>query len=513
MKCRTADSPGSCGWQGRADQQLTVAAVCEFGESADERTTRDAATLLWHRTTCFCADGVNCFSGGLPYNSIPHSNSSFRPNSDHQVLRTQRLQKPSSPCHRAAQMTDSRWNRGFGNYRREAVISHLRKMWIAIGVILGLGAHQIALQSACRELGMFTLLFRASSPQRAGETVGVFRCGHTGMTEKASGLARECVWSSSCERGLFGESAKTEELRMVYKLKGIAVKAKWKCLVLELWKVRQEVHWTRHARWERIVLKSPCATNHHCKVCCKNLSHALEKNLRVCKRARWIQCLHLASLARESPLPGSETLVERNMLKLSLTLFPSLGGPPCGWPLPVENEACDDQACVLVHSLHLHGFLPPSVFLPLFAVLQSAILRNERVARFFCFSSHNQNSCYGWWIVCSLFYWSRHWSLTIDAKCPIVFISETFCSRGRVWMVFRCQCGQVFTTFFCPFNCNLRTAMRFIFLKSFQNRRILFLFRLSQGFLCFETKVLFVRLSMFWPAKSSFLSDAVGYLQ
>ena len=29
---------------------------------------------------------------------------------------------------------------------------------------------------------------------------------------------------------------------MVYKLKGIAVKSEWKCLVLELWKGRQEVY-------------------------------------------------------------------------------------------------------------------------------------------------------------------------------------------------------------------------------------------------------------------------------
>ena len=56
----------------------------------------------------------------------------------------------------------------------------------------------------------------------------------------------------------------------------------------------------------------------------------------------------------------------------------------------VEDEACDDQVCVLVHSLHLTVSLPPSVFLALFAALQSVIVRNERVARFFCFSSHNR---------------------------------------------------------------------------------------------------------------------------
>ena len=69
--------------QRRADQQPTVATVFEFGESADKRTTRDAATLLWHRTIRRhvshlrdCAEGVHYFSSGLPYiNSILNSHS------------------------------------------------------------------------------------------------------------------------------------------------------------------------------------------------------------------------------------------------------------------------------------------------------------------------------------------------------------------------------------------------------------------------------------------------------
>ena len=53
-----------------------------------------------------------------------------------------------------------------------------------------------------------------------------------------------------------------------------------------------------------------CTQTLQCEL--ENLCHKHEKTLCVWKRAKWVYCLHLPSLARESPFPVSETPCNKN---------------------------------------------------------------------------------------------------------------------------------------------------------------------------------------------------------
>ena len=80
--------------------------------------------------------------------------------------------------------------------------------------------------------------------------------------------------------------------------------------------------------------------------------------------------------------------------------------------------------------------IPPSAFLPLFAVLQSVVVRTgdceECRVWIFCLSLHDQNTCNGLWKVFYLFHVSWRGSLTIVTEFPNVLMSETYLSRCRM---------------------------------------------------------------------------------
>ena len=391
--------------------------------------------------------------------------------------------KNSSPCQWTAQMTDSRLYRGFGQLpprgchiiRARDVNCNLCYSWIVCAP--NSFTKRLPWDRIC-----LPLLFRASSPQRAGETVCFFRCGHTGMTEKASGLTRECVWTAGAVLELWEvivrRICQTAEQRMVYKLKGIAVKAKWKCLVSELWKVRQEVHWTWPARWVRMVLKRLCTTNHHCKVYCKNLSHAHEKKLSACKRVNDV--LHH---------PWED---------------------PCQ---SAEDEARGDQVCVLVHSLHLHCF--PSALYFSSAFYRSPIGDCEEWKVCSDFLLLVAKPEFLWRLVDSLLSFSLvstlvpdHWSQVSNCfHIGEVLFSWPFLN-GLLVRVRPSIYNVLLSIQLQSRNCDTLHLS-----EVFPNGRILFLRRVSQGFLCFETNVLLLRLSRFYPARSSLLYDEAGYWQ
>ena len=63
------------------------------------------------------------------------------------------------------------------------------------------------------------------------------------------------------------------------------------------------------------------------------------------------------------------------------------------------------------------------------------------------------------------------------------------------------------TMFSCPSDSDLRIAIQFILLKSVQNKRISSLHRVSLRFVCFKMIVLFLRFSIFCPARMSLLCN------
>ena len=99
--------------------------------------------------------------------------------------------------------------------------------------------------------------------------------------------------------------------------------------------------------------------------------------------------------------------------------------------------------------------------------------------------------------------------LSIGETLPVVLVPLAFSFAGGVRLVFKCELIQVSVLFFCTPNCRLRFAIRVLFLKSFEKRFELLLFRFSQTLSCLMMILMFLTLSVSCSAKCFLLYDEV----